>query len=62
MLVKVDLGFLFSFFFSVFFFFVSDTLAFCLLPKQLLSCTWVMKWIEKTIEYSDSVPFGYVRL
>lgn len=62
MLVKVDLGFLGSFFFSVVFFFVSDSFAFCLLPNQQLYCIWVMKWIEKTIEYSDSVPFGYVRL
>lgn len=54
-------GFLGSFFFC-FFFLVSDTFAFCLLPKQQLHCNRVMKWIEKTIEYSDSVPFGYVRL
>lgn len=61
MLVKVDLGscFLFSFLFSVF---VSDSFAFCLLPQQQLYCIWVMKWIERRIEYSDSVPFGYVRL
>lgn len=61
MLVKVDLGFCFPFF-SVFSVFISDTLAFCLLPQQLLFYTWVMKWIERKIEYSDSVPFGYVRL
>lgn len=42
MLVKVDLGFCFPFFFR-FFFFVSDTFAFCLLPQQLLFYTWVMK-------------------
>lgn len=62
MLMKVDLGFLFSFFFSVFSVFVSDSFAFCLLPQQLLFYTWVMKWVERTIEYSDSVPLGYVRL
>lgn len=61
MLVKVDSGFCFPSF-SVFSFFVSDTLAFCLLPQQLLFYTWVMKWIERKIEYSDSVPLGYVRL
>lgn len=35
MLVKVDLGFLGPFSFSVFFFLVSDSFAFCLLPQQL---------------------------
>lgn len=52
----------FFFLFCFFLFLVSDTFAFCLLPQQLLFCTWVTKWIERTIEYSDSVPFGYVRL
>lgn len=66
MLVKSiwDSCFLFSFFFSVFSFFVRGTFAF--LPTASATvfffCTWVMKWIEKTIECSDSVPFGYVRL
>lgn len=50
--------------FLPFFFLFSSVilLHFCLLPQQLLFYTWVMKWIERTIEYSDSVPFGYVRL
>lgn len=56
----------FGFFVSLFFYVSSFSsvilLHFGLLPKQLLFCTWVMKWIEKTIEYSDSVPLGYVRL